>query len=50
LKNTKDKRSTRKKPLIGKFLLNSISIGMYNDPLMVLREYIQNSVDSIDIF
>jgi len=50
LKNTKDKRSTRKKPLIGKFLLDSISIGMYNDPLMVLREYIQNSVDSIDIF
>ena len=33
---------------IGKFILDSLAIGMYNDPLMVIREYIQNSVDSID--
>ena len=37
-------------PKIGKFILDTISIGMYNDPLMVLREYIQNSADSIDNF
>jgi len=37
-------------PKIGKFILDTISIGMYNDPLMILREYIQNSADSIDKF
>ncbi len=37
-----------KEPLIGKFVLDTISIGMYNDPLMIFREYVQNSVDSID--
>lgn len=36
--------------MFGKFLLDSISIGMYNDPLMLFREYIQNSADSIDSF
>lgn len=35
---------------IGKFILDSLAIGMYNDPLMVIREYIQNSVDAIDQF
>jgi len=39
----------RKKTIIGKFILDSISMGMYNDPLMLYREYIQNSTDSIDI-
>ena len=37
-----------KKLEIGKFILDNISIGMYNNPLMLYREYIQNSVDSID--
>ncbi len=37
-----------KKLEIGKFILDNISIGMYNHPLMLYREYIQNSVDSID--
>ena len=40
---------SNKKPVVGKFVLDSLSIGMYNHPLMVLREYIQNSVDSIDL-
>ena len=37
-----------KKIEIGKFILDNISVGMYNHPLMLYREYIQNSVDSID--
>jgi molecular chaperone HtpG len=42
------KKTQRTKPRVGKFILDTISIGMYNDPLMVLREYIQNSTDAID--
>jgi len=38
----------RKKAVIGKYILDSISIGMYNNPLMVIREYIQNSTDALD--
>lgn len=37
-----------KRPKIGKFILDSLSVGMYNHPLMLIREYIQNSTDSID--
>ncbi len=33
----------------GKHVLDSLSIGMYSDPLMTLREYVQNSTDSIDL-
>jgi len=33
---------------IGKDVLELISGGMYTDPLSMLREYIQNAVDSID--
>jgi len=36
------------RPQIGKYILDSLSIGMYNHPLMMIREYIQNSVDAID--
>lgn len=32
----------------GMYLLDSFTSGMYNDPLIVYREYIQNAVDSID--
>jgi len=32
----------------GKYILDSLSIGMYSHPLMSLREYIQNSADAID--
>ena len=34
--------------VIGKHTLESLTSGMYSDPYVVFREYIQNSVDSID--
>lgn len=34
--------------IIGKHTLESLTSGMYSDPYVVFREYIQNSVDSID--
>lgn len=34
---------------IGKFTLESLTTGMYNEPETCFREYIQNAVDSIDI-
>lgn len=34
-------------PKIGVFVLESLTTGMYNNPLDALREYIQNSTDSI---
>lgn len=33
---------------IGKFTLDSLTIGMYDDPLCVYREYIQNAAEAID--
>ena len=33
---------------IGKFTLESLTTGMYNEPETCFREYIQNAVDSID--
>lgn len=33
---------------LGKYVLDSLSAGMYSHPLMSLREYIQNSADAID--
>jgi len=35
--------------LVGKYMLDVVTAGMYNEPLMILREYIQNAADSIDI-
>lgn len=35
--------------IIGKHTLESLTTGMYSDPLVVFREYIQNAADSIDI-
>lgn len=34
--------------IIGKHTLESLTSGMYSDPYVIYREYIQNSVDSID--
>ncbi|NMB56649.1 hypothetical protein GYA19_01775 [Candidatus Beckwithbacteria bacterium] len=34
---------------IGKHLLESITTGMYDNPLCIFREYIQNSTDAIDL-
>ena len=36
------------KPKIGKDILELLTSGMYLNPLVLFREYIQNSVDSID--
>lgn len=33
---------------IGKFTLESLTTGMYNDPKIIYREYVQNSVDSLE--
>lgn len=33
---------------VGKFTLESLTTGMYNNPEIVYREYIQNAVDSFD--
>jgi len=33
---------------VGKFTLESLTTGMYTDPEIIFREYIQNSVDSLD--
>ena len=35
-------------PFVGKQVLSIITSGMYDNPLMALREFIQNSVDAID--
>ena len=34
--------------VVGKFTLETLTLGMYKNPLVVYREYIQNSADSID--
>lgn len=33
----------------GMYLLETLTSGMYNDPLSIYREYIQNAVDSVDL-
>ena len=35
-------------PIIGRQIFDIVTSGMYDNPLMIYREYIQNSVDSID--
>ena len=35
-------------PVIGKHILTTLTTGMYQDPRMIYREYIQNSADQID--
>ncbi len=35
-------------PLIGKNILELLTTGMYDNPLIIFREYIQNSVDAIN--
>ena len=43
-------RSLQKKSQFkaGMYLLETLTSGMYNEPLSIYREYIQNAVDSID--
>lgn len=38
-----------KQPVIGRQIFDIVTSGMYDNPLMIYREYIQNSVDSIDL-
>ena len=33
---------------VGKYTLESLTIGMYSDPKIIFREYIQNSVDALE--
>jgi hypothetical protein len=35
-------------PKIGKFVIENLTVGMYDDPKCVFREYIQNSADALD--
>ena len=44
-KNKKKKSSFK----AGMYLLETLTSGMYNEPLTIYREYIQNAVDSIDV-
>ena len=39
---------TPAKVTVGRQMVDMVTSGMYSDPLMVLREYMQNAVDSID--
>ena len=34
---------------IGKYTLESLTTGMYSDPKIIYREYIQNSVDALEV-
>jgi molecular chaperone HtpG len=44
-----EKLKLKLEPFVGYQLLDIITGGMYDDPLMVYREYIQNAVDSLDV-
>ena len=39
---------TPREVTVGRQMVDMVTSGMYSDPLMVLREYVQNAVDSID--
>ena len=34
---------------IGHQVIDIVTCGMYNNPLMVLREYVQNAADAIEV-
>jgi molecular chaperone HtpG len=36
-------------PIIGKNVIENLTVGMYDDPHFVYREYVQNAADQIDI-
>jgi len=37
------------KPHIGKNIIETLTLGMYDDPRFIYREYVQNSADQIDV-
>ncbi|MDR1973923.1 MAG: ATP-binding protein [Bacteroidales bacterium] len=39
----------RFKPVIGKNVIENLTVGMYDDPRFVYREYVQNAADQIDV-
>jgi molecular chaperone HtpG len=39
----------RFKPIIGKNVIENLTVGMYDDPRFVYREYVQNAADQIDV-
>lgn len=43
------KTNNQEQLTVGKFTLESLTTGMYSDPMTIFREYIQNSCDSIDV-
>lgn len=45
--NGKDKTAVPVTPHIGAFVLETLTLGMYGEPRHTLREYVQNSFDSI---
>ena len=45
---SKVKPSGNESPYIGKDILELLTTGMYVNPLVIYREYVQNSVDAID--
>ena len=47
VKNPMSLRESRFKA--GMYLLETLTAGMYNEPLSIYREYIQNAVDSFDV-
>jgi len=46
--NKKIQKPTVSAMVVGKDILELVSGGMYIDPMSMIREYIQNAVDSID--
>src|SRR5579863_9255509 len=36
-------------PSIGKNIIETLTMGMYDDPRIIFREYVQNSADQIDL-
>ena len=36
-------------PIVGKNIIETLTVGMYTDPKIVFREYIQNATDSLDL-
>jgi hypothetical protein len=40
-------RQRQRNPHIGAFVLETLTVGMYGEPRHTLREYVQNSFDSI---
>lgn len=47
--STENKTKKKSSFKAGMYLLETLTSGMYNEPLSIYREYLQNAVDSIDL-